>query len=1462
VGTHGLFPLSPANTITTNQELVIAQEEYQLHNKIIISSDADFELQGWPGYGTETDPFVISGLNISDASTCIRVTETTAYFVIEDCLFSGFEPDACTGIFLSDLDNGIVRNNNLVSCGIQLVRTQDTVVSNNQIDSRYTDGIIQQQCSDSQIRANVIDYSESDGIRTESSTNCIFTGNVISHCVRGIAVVNEQFSVFTFNCIRYTSSYGIEIASGSYNIIYANLLYTEYHAIDNGQSNLWDDSQSIGNWWQYRETGIPITVVGTAGSIDRYPLEVQWWGGWFWHDLPATYQFGIPYGNTANQDKVGWIIWNYPGSMTVHRNETLVLNTTLRYSGVYFLDAALLSDGTHNFDFSITGEGHGAYWAQYTVNVIDGLFVTYTEAPENLAVNVTGNQLDLTWSSPSSNGGNPIVGYIVYRGTRPGEMEPIATLGLEVQFQDDLSILGPFVFYAVSAVNGLGEGEISDYVCNLIFHDRIVIDETSDFLDQGWSGDGTDVNPFLISDVIIRSNITAISIIDVDAFFVIENCWITHEDSWRGDTPGIEFVNVSNGIIRSSVSSNKEHGVRLSSSRNCIITNCTSYNNEKGISIQSSENCTIEKLQLDASSYYGVGLHINESRLIEVTDCQLYSNQWRSNGINVYSSENCTFTNCTFQSLLYAVRMDTCQNSLMTQSWFNRCRYAFSVFNSLDISLTDSEINYHNQAESGFQLDESTLCKFLNVSLSNTSISIDGYNKTHWNHFFSNVSINDKPYGYFFDVDNTSIDCNLYTQCLISYCTNMNLTGSLTEFVDYGIRILNSSSLYILDFSRDILYIRNSSSIEIHNMTIGDLTIVNSNSILTVYSDIYRLEMTNSIGCHFSYLILSGPDARSSLSSCSNIRFDHFELQFNAHYRWYNIPLLSSCTNVSLQSGRLNCSSGDTEVFQSSKCEFTNVQIINQIRIRESNSTILYNCQLTKNYGTNIFLDSSYNSTVEDCSMIGAGLEIFGEESYLWNHRIVDSTLNGLPILYIIDQSDIALNGQEYGQLILVGCSRINLGYLTFWDTSHGLQLAYCSQIEISEIELWGSIFPTTFNTPQIFECDNFLISQLSYYNHSARFLLRNCADSVIENSIFFWSEGVGLDGDSINCTIRNCHFQDSYGIHSSGGTDCKIIGNTFLYGFQGIRIYGGESLQISYNSLDSDSGIYLEPLHNSIISYNSIMSSRQRGLYLTNCENNTYLGNRIFHSSIYGVQIWNERNAVFAFNEIKDNNDGGLECNSGSFNQFYGNLFARNGETNVVDNGIDNEWDDGVSVGNCWEFSKYLIPRSIPGSAHSTDNYPLVVHDRELVSPVIAHRYNVSTLDLGNTFSDITWCVWGAPGVATVFVNGLLVSDESYTGCGTISISVSEYGNANYTLMITDLDGNIETCIIDTGAEIRYLQGITVTSLGTLSAGFLVAVAIIWDWKRRTKRHRVEREKEENKREELLQALNDLKSS
>lgn len=83
-------------------------------------------------------------------------------------------------------------------------------------------------------------------------------------------------------------------------------------------------------------------------------------------------------------------------------------------------------------------------------------------APRNLEATVGDRQVDLAWNSPADDGGSPVTGYRIYRGTMSGDLSLLVEVGVILTYADTSVTNGVTYYYMVSAANAVGEGPLSN----------------------------------------------------------------------------------------------------------------------------------------------------------------------------------------------------------------------------------------------------------------------------------------------------------------------------------------------------------------------------------------------------------------------------------------------------------------------------------------------------------------------------------------------------------------------------------------------------------------------------------------------------------------------------------------------------------------------------------------------------------------------------------------------------------------------------------------------------------------------------------------------------------------------------------------------------------------------------------------------------------------------------------------
>jgi len=102
------------------------------HDPISIESDEDFISQGWPGNGSETNPYTIANLRIqSDELTCIDISNVSVYYSIIDCeLLTTSRYFVQHGIYLEEASHAKIESCTItnVEFGIVVLHSDDCVI--------------------------------------------------------------------------------------------------------------------------------------------------------------------------------------------------------------------------------------------------------------------------------------------------------------------------------------------------------------------------------------------------------------------------------------------------------------------------------------------------------------------------------------------------------------------------------------------------------------------------------------------------------------------------------------------------------------------------------------------------------------------------------------------------------------------------------------------------------------------------------------------------------------------------------------------------------------------------------------------------------------------------------------------------------------------------------------------------------------------------------------------------------------------------------------------------------------------------------------------------------------------------------------------------------------------------------------------------------------------------------------
>lgn len=244
------------------------------HAPFNITGNDDFATMGWPGSGTEQDPYVIGDILIENDSLCIYVTNTTAYFRIVDSVFRGtgsgrgimfqnvthatisncsmeqlsqgidiwecnhsevvdcvFEDISDTAFSAFDVEHFNFTQNDMqnVAWGVSLGYSLNVSVTHNQMSDCEWAGISVLSDGNGSVIAHneVIGVDEAGlgwgAISVEWGSNWVVESNTIMDSTTGIALSNSDANVISENTIRNVSS-PISLTDSSSNTIDSNTI--------------------------------------------------------------------------------------------------------------------------------------------------------------------------------------------------------------------------------------------------------------------------------------------------------------------------------------------------------------------------------------------------------------------------------------------------------------------------------------------------------------------------------------------------------------------------------------------------------------------------------------------------------------------------------------------------------------------------------------------------------------------------------------------------------------------------------------------------------------------------------------------------------------------------------------------------------------------------------------------------------------------------------------------------------------------------------------------------------------------------------------------------------------------------------------------------------------------------------------------------------------------------------------
>ncbi len=326
---------------------------YVPHNPIEISSDVEFQTLAKNGSGTETDPYILEGWNITASfSTGIYIHDTTVHFIINKCWIETGLLSRKDGIFIENVADGTVtishstcvKNSN---DGISITNCRNVTLTNNFCGSNGDNGISLIGSEYCTLENNTCTSNLNNGIYLYNSKHALIMNTTSNHNGRstqyvlygfGIFLENSGFSVISNNTCSQNNHQGIALDDSDHSIIKNNICNNNRGRYSYPGLTLYGYGISLGN-------SENVTIIGNICSqngIDGIRIEDSYNCLVIKNYLYQNIQFGIHLDEFCHTNQL------YHNNFLQNQNET----------------AQAYDDGSNNYWYD-TAVNEGNYWSDY-----------------------------------------------------------------------------------------------------------------------------------------------------------------------------------------------------------------------------------------------------------------------------------------------------------------------------------------------------------------------------------------------------------------------------------------------------------------------------------------------------------------------------------------------------------------------------------------------------------------------------------------------------------------------------------------------------------------------------------------------------------------------------------------------------------------------------------------------------------------------------------------------------------------------------------------------------------------------------------------------------------------------------------------------------------------------------------------------------------------------------------------
>ena len=353
---------------------------------------------------------------------------------------------------------------------------------------------------------------------------------------------------------------------------------------------------------------------------------------------------------------------------------------------------------------------------------------------------------------------------------------------------------------------------------------EILIDSDDDFAKYGFSGDGSESNPYIISNLTLNtSKMYGITIVNISSYFIIENSFI--RSSYYGVFIG--GVEGSKVIIRNNTFYKSITAIEISYSPGVsVIKNNFTENVEYGIFIEYSPDSTISSnyFYRNGLGYFGNGLIIKDSGGSTVANnsfvedglvidslnfeikLNIFNNTVNNKTIGFFSNQNNLKIN---ESDYGQIIILECSSVTISKQTISNTNVAISVYSSNNITILNNTLKSNDKGIYLFQTYDFTIER--NLIENNSLNGLEITDSTDFSILDNEIIDNRKGIVLFLingystsNIGKNTIKKNLEEGISLNTVNNLNISENFIFSNFVGIYAYYSSNVYIVSNSFEL----------------------------------------------------------------------------------------------------------------------------------------------------------------------------------------------------------------------------------------------------------------------------------------------------------------------------------------------------------------------------------------------------------------------------------------------------------------------------------------------------------------------------------------------------------------------------------------------------------------------------------------------------------------------------------